>query len=44
MADRLCLIHTMHQLVPGSGHTDGSHRIMTGQSDARKDHPYFGSP
>ena len=42
-ADKIRLIRSMHQVVPGSGHTDGSHRIMTGQSDVRKDHPYFGS-
>jgi len=43
VADRIRLIRGMHQIVPGSAHTDGSHRIMTGQSDVRKDHPYFGS-
>jgi hypothetical protein len=43
LADKVRLIRTMHQLMPGSGHTDGSHRIMTGQSDVKKDHPYIGS-
>jgi hypothetical protein len=42
-ADKFRLIRSMHQTVPGSAHTDGSHRIMTGQSDASKDHPYIGS-
>lgn len=37
------LIRSMHQIVPGSAHTDGSHRIMTGQSDATKNHPYIGA-
>src|SRR6266545_2773135 len=43
IADKFRLIRGMHQIVPGSAHTDGSHRIMTGQSDVRKDHPYIGS-
>jgi len=43
LADKFRLIRTMRQIDPGSGHTDGSHRIMTGQSDVKKDHPYFGS-
>src|SRR6266545_2991043 len=43
IADKFRLIRSMHQTVPGSAHTDGSHRIMTGQSDTRKDHPYIGS-
>lgn len=43
LADKIRLIRTMHQLMPGSGHTDGSHRIMTGQSDVKKDQPYIGS-
>lgn len=43
IADKFRLMRSMHQLDPASGHTDGSHRIMTGQSDAKKDHPYFGS-
>jgi len=42
-AHRIRLIRTMHQIVPGSAHTDGSYRIMTGQSDVTKDHPYVGS-
>jgi uncharacterized protein DUF1501 len=42
-ANKLRLIRTMHQIVPGSAHTDGSYRIMTGQSDITKDHPYVGS-
>ena len=32
VADRIRLIRSMHQLSPSSAHTDGSHRIMTGQS------------
>src|SRR5437763_11206816 len=43
IADKIRLIRSMHQVVPGSAHTDGSHRIMTGQSDVKKDHPYVGS-
>lgn len=43
VSDKFRLIRSMNQLDPSSGHTDGSHRIMTGQSDVRKDHPYFGS-
>ena len=42
-ANKLRLIRTTHQIVPGSAHTDGSYRIMTGQSDVTKDHPYVGS-
>lgn len=43
IADKFRLVRSMNQTVPGSAHTDGSHRIMTGQSDASKDHPYIGS-
>jgi hypothetical protein len=43
IADKIRLIRSMQQVVPGSAHTDGSHRIMTGQSDVKKDHPYVGS-
>src|SRR5262245_26712647 len=43
VADKIRLVRGMNQIVPGSGHTDGSYRIMTGQSDVQKDHPYFGS-
>lgn len=43
LSDKFRLIRSMHQTVPGSAHTDGSQRIMTGQSDIAKDHPYFGS-
>lgn len=43
VADRIRLVRGMHQIVPGSAHTDGSYRIMTGQSDLRKDHPFVGS-
>ena len=43
VADRIRLVRGMNQIIPGSGHTDGSYRIMTGQSDVRKDHPFFGS-
>src|SRR5262249_54566140 len=43
LADKIRLIRTMHQTAPESAHADGSHRIMTGQSDAKKDHPYIGS-
>jgi hypothetical protein len=43
VADKIRLVRGMNQIVPGSGHTDGSYRIMTGQSDVRKDHPLFGS-
>jgi hypothetical protein len=43
IADKFRLVRSMHQTVPGSAHTDGSHRIMTGESDVRKDHPYVGS-
>src|SRR4051812_24119991 len=32
-ADRVRLIRGMQQISPASAHTDGSHRIMTGQSD-----------
>jgi hypothetical protein len=43
LADRIRLVRTMHLVIPGSAHTDGSHRIMTGQSDVKKDHPPVGS-
>ncbi|HMF18749.1 MAG TPA: DUF1501 domain-containing protein [Gemmataceae bacterium] len=43
IADKFRLVRGMHQIIPGSAHTDGSRRIMTGESDIRKDHPYFGS-
>jgi Protein of unknown function (DUF1501) len=43
VSDKIRLVRGMHQIVPGSAHTDGSHRIMTGQSDVTKDHPYVGS-
>jgi hypothetical protein len=43
LSDKIRLLHGMHQTVPGSAHTDGSHRIMSGQSDVTKDHPYVGS-
>jgi hypothetical protein len=42
-ANKFRLIRTLHQIVPGSAHTDGSYRIMTGQSNVTKDHPYVGT-